>query len=267
MTDGSTKLWQKHSDAVIDDRAGTIRFVFSWRSHGKAVYSQADPHCRKPYMQRLPRAPKAVLFDMDGLMFDTEALYRDATITAARNAGFELPLLKPILKPLVCLGFQCPRTFVGPVRQGCPSGRSLEAGFGTLHADGANGFTNESRLAGNSILPRRGADPFGHRNLIGSDGRRGPSFRNRAARPVPNHCCLWRLRDGKTASRSIPTGRRAAQPVHFRMRCPGRLPKWGSLRIRRRSDDHHGAGSGSAKHQIFLVAALASWRIFTPFGT
>jgi HAD superfamily hydrolase (TIGR01509 family) len=43
-------------------------------------------------MQRLPRAPKAVLFDMDGLLFDTVALYRDATITAARNAGFELPL-------------------------------------------------------------------------------------------------------------------------------------------------------------------------------
>ena len=43
-------------------------------------------------MHLLPRIPKAVLLDMDGLMFDTEALYRDATLAAAKLAGFDLPI-------------------------------------------------------------------------------------------------------------------------------------------------------------------------------
>ena len=39
----------------------------------------------------LPRIPQAVVFDMDGLLFDTEAIYRDAMIATASRLGFEMP--------------------------------------------------------------------------------------------------------------------------------------------------------------------------------
>ncbi|MET0935124.1 MAG: HAD family phosphatase [Luteibacter sp.] len=43
-------------------------------------------------MVRFPAIPQAIVFDLDGVLFDTEALYRDALLEAASDLGIHIPL-------------------------------------------------------------------------------------------------------------------------------------------------------------------------------
>lgn len=56
-------------------------------------------HAGNGYGMKLPQPPRAVVFDMDGLLFDTESLYIRSLITATAEYGYEMTwdLYRPMI--------------------------------------------------------------------------------------------------------------------------------------------------------------------------
>ena len=57
---------------------------------GGGMAYRLDPAAYGNSWKRLPRVAAAVVFDMDGLLFDTETLHREAIVLAAAEGGHEI---------------------------------------------------------------------------------------------------------------------------------------------------------------------------------
>jgi HAD superfamily hydrolase (TIGR01509 family) len=134
-----------------------------------------------------PRIPEAVVFDMDGLLFDTEALYRDAMIAAAMRLGFQMS--EQVFVTLIGLP---PDTSRARLLEHYGNDFDVD-GFWRESADGFHALsTGRSFLKAGVVELLAALDRFGLRNAIATSSRHQDVQRNLIAHDLSGrfHCVV-----------------------------------------------------------------------------